>query len=233
MRALTGNRPKALVPVLGRPFADWQLSLLAQQGIERVTYCIGFGGEALRRHVGDGRRFGLDVTWVSEGDELRGTAGALRLALDQSALEEAFFVLYGDSYLLIEMKAVAEHWAEQGMPAQMTVLRNEGRWDRSNAVYARGRVLLFDKNRLGPPPTGMDWIDYGLSIMSRDLIRDRVPRGSVADLADLMKVLSVEGILGAYEVNQRFYEVGSPQGLADLEAYLAGTGGDQSTPRNH
>jgi NDP-sugar pyrophosphorylase family protein len=212
MRPFTETRPKALIPVLGRPFADWQLRHLAAQGIERVLYCIGHGGEMLSEYVGTGNRFGLSVRWVSEGDDLRRTAGALRLALDRHELDEVFFVLYGDSYLLADMSQVATAWEASGLPALMTVLRNEGQWDRSNVIYA--------DDKAGPPQSAMHWIDYGLSVITRTLIRDRVPPDTVADLADLFNTLSLDGELAGFEVGDRFYEAGSPQGVRDLEGYL-------------
>jgi NDP-sugar pyrophosphorylase family protein len=218
MRPFTQTRPKALIPVLGRPFAEWQLRQLAAQGIERVLYSIGHGGEMLSEYVGDGSRFGLTVRWISEGNALRGTAGALRLALERDALDEVFFVLYGDSYLPVEMSRVAAAWETSGLPALMTVLRNEGRWDRSNAIYADKRVVLYDK--AGPPQSEMQWIDYGLSVITRTVIRERVPPDAVADLADLFNALSLAGQLAGYEAEERFYEAGSPQGLRDLETYL-------------
>jgi MurNAc alpha-1-phosphate uridylyltransferase len=220
MRPFTDTRPKALLPVLGRPFADWQLQHLAEQGVERIVYCIGHRGQLLREHIGDGRHFGLVVTWVSEGNELRGTAGALRLALDQSALDDVFFVLYGDSYLPAPMGEAAGAWRNSGMPALTTVFRNDGQWDRSNVIYAGGRITLYDKSRPPAQRAAMHWIDYGLSVLTRGVIADRVPPDTVADLGDVLRDLSLEGQLAGYEVRERFYEVGSEQGLRDLEEYL-------------
>src|SRR5207247_1603772 len=153
--------PKDLLPILGRPFVDWQLGLLAGRGVRRATFCVGYRGEMLREHVGDGARFGLSVDWVDEGADLRGTAGALRLALDRGALAPAFFVLYGDSYLPVDMAAVERSWRAAPAPALMTVMRNEDRWDASNAIYRSGRVELYDKARPAERRAEMRWIDYG------------------------------------------------------------------------
>src|SRR5512133_925806 len=221
MRPETERIPKALLPVLGRPFADWQLKLLGARGIERVLYSVGYRGEMIRDHIGDGDRFGLDVKYVDEGEHLRGTGGALRLAYDLGELEEAFFVLYGDSYLPIDYAAVERAWEETPLSALMTVLRNEGRWDASNAIYADGRVVLYDKSRPADRVEEMRWIDYGLSVLSRDPIGDRCVPGAVSDLAELMRDLSRDGQLAGFEVSERFYEAGSPEGLADLERYLS------------
>jgi NDP-sugar pyrophosphorylase family protein len=221
MRPMTEAMPKALIPVLGKPFADWQLGHLAAQGVERVTYSIGYRGEMLRAHVGDGGRFGLKVSWVDDGARPLGTGGALRRALDEGALDEVFFVLNGDSYLPSSMAEVEKAWRASAHPALMTVLRNEGRWDSSNAIYSDSRVVLYDKSRPADRQAKMHWIDYGLSVMTREVIASRIKSGSFADLADLMRDLSHEGRLAGLEVHQRFYEAGSPEGLRDLEDHLS------------
>jgi NDP-sugar pyrophosphorylase family protein len=231
MRPATEAVPKALVRVLGKPFADWQLEHLAAQGVERLIYSVGYRGDMLRAHVGDGSGFGLKVTWVDEGERLRGTGGAIRLALDEGALEDAFFVLYGDSYLTVVMSEVEVAWRDSKQPALMTVMRNEGRWDSSNAIYKDGRVVLYDKSRPKERQSEMHWIDYGLSVLAREVITTRIERDTVADLADLMKDLSTEGVLAGLEVNQRFYEAGSPSGLQDLEKYLKNVPGSGAEAR--
>lgn len=220
MRPLTETMPKALVPVLGVPFVDWQLRLLAARGVERVTFCIGHLGEMLRDHVGDGSRFGLSAAWVDEGSRLLGTAGALRQALDRDALDPAFFVLYGDSYLPVDMVAVESAWERSRAPALMTVMRNEDRWDASNAIYAGGRVVLYDKSRPPARRSQMLWIDFGLSVLTGEVVADRVPSDEPADLADLLRDLAQGGNLAGFEVSGRFFEAGSPGGLRDLERHL-------------
>ncbi len=193
MRPATDAIPKALLPVNGVPFVDHQLRWLSAHGVDEAVLSIGHLGWMLRDHVGDGARFGLRARWVDEGTDLRGTAGALRLTLDEGVLAERFLVTYGDSYLPIDFAAVADAFARSGAPALMTVFRNEGRWDGSNCVLEGGNV--------------------------------QVPSGTRADLADLFHALSVEMRLAAFEVFTRFYEIGSPQGLADLEDYLSQTCG--------
>jgi N-acetyl-alpha-D-muramate 1-phosphate uridylyltransferase len=216
------DHPKALLPVHGRPFVDHQLELLAARGIADVVFCIGHGGTALQGHVGNGAGYGLAIRYVDEGDDLRGTAGALRLALDEGVLDEAFAVLYGDSYLPIDLEPVWRAFGDGGLPALMTVFRNENRWEPSNAVLDEGRVVLYDKRREHPRSGECRWIDYGLSVLRAELIEQRVPASKVTDLADLFHELSLEGKLAGFEVEERFYEVGSPHGLAELERYIAG-----------
>jgi NDP-sugar pyrophosphorylase family protein len=220
MRSLTGDRPKALVEVAGRPFVDHQLAWLAQEGVREVVLCVGYRGDLLREFVDDGGRWGLEVAYVDEGSDLRGTGGALRLAHEAGALAASFAVLYGDSYLPIALPPVWAAFRASGLPALMTVFRNRDRWDASNARYADGRVTLYSKR--GDPATGLEWIDYGLSVLSASVVAERISPGGSTDLADVFHDLSRAGHLAGYEVAERFYEVGSPEGLRELEAYLAG-----------
>jgi MurNAc alpha-1-phosphate uridylyltransferase len=220
MHPHTSVLPKCLLPVAGRPFADWQLEWLASEGVTRVVYCIGHLGDYVRAHVGDGSAWALHVTYVDEGPSLLGTAGALRLALDSDVLDEEFFVIYGDSYLSVSLSAVATAFRSSGCPALMTVFRNEGNWEESNVVFDRDRVLRYQKHP-GEPPLGMDYVDYGLSVLRADLVADTVVTGTPVDLAGVFERLSLEGRLAGYEVKERFYEIGSPDGLRALETHLA------------
>lgn len=222
LRPLTETMPKSLVPVAGRPFADHQLAWLADGGVTDVVFCIGHLGDRIREHVGDGSAHGLRVAYVDEGRDLRGTAGALRLALDAGVLQPSFAVLYGDSYLSLDVGAVFAEFERVRSDVLMTVFRNEGAFDRSNARLTGGSVV-YDKTVLDPAAAGMHFIDYGLSIIDRDAVISTVPQGVVLDLADLYRDLSVQGRVRGLEVFDRFYEVGSPAGLAELEAHLTGS----------
>jgi NDP-sugar pyrophosphorylase family protein len=219
MRPLTDVLPKTLLPVAGRPFAWHQMQWLAAQGIEDIVYCIAHRGEQIRQYWATEPVPVRSLRYVDEGSELRGTGGALRLALDQRVLDESFFVLYGDSFLPVEFAPVWSAFESAGSPALMTVLKNEGRWDRSNVIYAEGRVSLYAKNAGPPEQARMQYIDYGLSVLRRKVIAG-IAQTSF-DLPVVFHRLSLEGQLAGYEVMQRFYEIGSPEGLRDLEKYLA------------
>ncbi len=212
--------PKALLPVGGRPFATWQLSWLSRSGIDSVVYCVGYLGEQIREHVGDGSCWGLAVRYVDEGDQLRGTAGALRLACDEGELAEDFLVLYGDSWLQIDPVRVLRAARQRREPALMTVFRNEGQWEGSNVVLEGARVARYAKGLAAPPPE-MHWVDYGLLAFRREVISERVPPDGPYDLAQLCTALADEGLLVGLEADRRFYEIGSVAGRDELEAMLA------------
>jgi MurNAc alpha-1-phosphate uridylyltransferase len=213
MRPMTDACPKTLLPVCGRPFAYHQLRWLAAQGVDDVIYSIGHQGQKIRRFWESATQPVRSIRYVNEGEKLRGTGGALRLAAEQGVLDESFLVIYGDSFLPVEFAPIWQAFQSSGMPALMTVLRNEGRWDRSNVIYENGRLVLYDKQA----DPRMQYIDYGLSGFRRELF-DHTPK--VFDLAMLFHDLSLQGELAGFEVEQRFYEIGSPEGLYDLEQYL-------------
>lgn len=220
MRPWTEKTPKTLLPVGNTPFAHYQLSWLARHGVTRVVYCIAVLGEQVRAFAGDGRRWGIDVAYVEDGDRLAGTGGALRRALDAGALEDWFLVHYGDSFLPIDCRRVARAFLEQDRPALMTVYRNQGKYDTGNVRYDAGVVRLYHKAGKGEPALdGLEFIDYGLSVLRRDLVAQRLAPGQPADLADLYRDLSREGKLAGLEAQQRFYEIGSPAGMRDFEAW--------------
>jgi len=209
---LTEHIPKALVEINGEPFLAHQLRLLRAAGIARAVICIGRHGERIREFAGDGARFGIQIEYSADGPVLLGTAGAVRNAVPK--LGDAFFVLYGDSYLPCSYREAEQAFHAAGQPALMTVYRNEGRWDASNVEFSEGRILAYDKkNRTAR----MQHIDYGLGIFSRTAF-DGVLH---ADLAEIYGDLLRRGQLAACEVRERFYEIGSPQGIRELSDYLA------------
>jgi MurNAc alpha-1-phosphate uridylyltransferase len=217
LRPASDTVPKSLVPVAGEPFVAHQLRLLRREGIEQAVLCIGHLGEMIRAFVGDGADFGLKVAYSEDGAQPLGTGGALRHALP--LLGEAFFVLYGDSYLDISFAPVLAAFQRSGAPALMTVFRNDGRWDTSNIVFDGSRILRHDKRATTPD---MHHIDYGLGIFAREALANLSPTWPL-DLADVYAALAADGGLVGYEVTQRFYEIGTPDGLAATDAYLTQT----------
>lgn len=216
LRPVTEQIPKALIDVNGRPFIAWQLEGLRDQGVSRVVVCAGYLGEQIQEAVGDGSRFGLHVDWAFDGPTLLGTAGALKRALP--LLAGPFFVLYGDSYLPIAWRPVQESFFASGEPALMTVFHNNRQFDRSNVEFEDGRIRAYNKQH---PTPQMRYIDYGLGVFHPSAFAD-LPDAEPADLAGLYQSLAERGRLAAHEVHQRFFEIGSFEGLQATREYLAG-----------
>ena len=214
LRPVTETVPKALIEVAGEPFLAHQLRLLRRHGFERVVLLVGYLGEKIEAFAGDGRAFGLRVEYAFDGPQLLGTGGALRRALP--LLGDAFAVIYGDSYLPCDYRAALGAFTDSGKLGLMTVHRNEGQWDTSNVEFTGGRILAYDKAKRTP---AMRHIDYGLGAFQRAAF-DEVPAGQPYDLAAVYQGLLRRGQLAAWESPDRFYEIGSVQGIDDLGEFL-------------
>lgn len=213
MRPLTETIPKAMLDVAGEPFIAHQLRLLKAQNIARVVICAGYLAEQIEAFVGDGAAFGLQVTVQRDGDKLLGTGGALRRALP--LLGDMFFVTYGDAYLMADYSAVYDAFRKSGQPALMAVFHNQNSWDKSNARFDGQRVTY---NKL-KPDAGMHYIDWGLSLFKAGPLM-AYPPDTKFDLSEVFEALSRSHQLAGLEVTQRFYEIGSPEGLAALDQFL-------------
>jgi NDP-sugar pyrophosphorylase family protein len=213
LRPITEKIPKSLVPIAGRPFLSHQLEMLQARGICHVVLCIGYLGEMIQRDFGD-EAFGIKLEYSFDGEKLLGTGGAIKRALPK--LGKEFFILYGDSYLPLQYAPVAEFFQRSGKLGLMTVYRNEGKFDTSNVVFADGEIKIYDKKNQLPE---MRHIDYGLSLFKASVF-DAYAADQVFDLAEVMGKLVREKQLAGYEVPERFYEMGSPAGLAELEILL-------------
>ena len=218
LRPVTETLPKALIEVAGEPFLAHQLRLLRRHGFERVVLLVGYLGEKIQAFAGDGRAFGLHVEYAFDGPQLLGTAGALRRVLHDAPpmLGDAFAVIYGDSYLPCDYRAALEVFHDSGTLGLMSVYRNEGLWDPSNVEFAGGRILAYDKANRTP---AMHHIDYGLGAFQRAAF-DHVPEGRTSDLAAVYQDLLRRGQLAAWESPERFYEIGSIEGIGDLGEFL-------------
>jgi NDP-sugar pyrophosphorylase family protein len=215
LRPITEKIPKVLVPIAGKPFLTHQLELLRTQGITRAVLCLGYLGEMVEQEFGDGSTYGVQLDYSFDGPVLLGTGGALKRALPK--LGEKFFVLYGDSYLPTSFAPIAEAFECSGKLGLMTVYRNEGKYDTSNVVFGDSEIKVYDKKLRLPE---MQHIDYGLSLF-RAKAFDRYPADKAFDLADVMRDLVAEKQLAGYEVPERFYEIGSHEGLNELNALLS------------
>lgn len=214
LRPITEKIPKSLVPVAGKPFLAHQLELLRSRGIHRVVLCVGYRGEMIEHEFQHGSAFGVRLDYSFDGPKLLGTGGAIRRALP--LLGDEFFVLYGDSYLPVDYHPIADFFHRSKKNGCMTVYRNEGRYDTSNVVFRNEEIAVYDKKSRLPE---MQHIDYGLSLFKSSVFQGYAA-GLPFDLAEVMGKLVREKQLAGYEVHERFYEMGSPAGLAELERLL-------------
>jgi NDP-sugar pyrophosphorylase family protein len=217
MRPRTLTVPKSMLEVAGRPFVDWQLERMAACGVTDVVMCVAHLAEQIEVHVGDGARHGVRVRWAHEGPTLLGTAGAIRAALE--LLEPTFLVTYGDSYLPFDyaepLRVLEAHADCDGV---MAIYKNDSRWDASNVVAdaAREWVVRYQKGQTDP---AFDHIDYGATALRRELIA-ALPAGEPRGLDAIQRELARQKRLRACVARERFFEIGSPEGLSELDRHL-------------
>jgi len=211
---ITKAIPKSMLQVSGKPFIIHQFDLLKKNGITKVVICSGYLSKQIEDFIRDGKEFGLSVKFSFDGEKPLGTGGAVKKAL--SLLGDNFFVMYGDSYLNIDFRSVSDVFLSQNKKGLMTTLRNKDKWGKSNIVFKNGRIINYDKKE---KTKDMEYIDYGLSILRKSVF-DEIGNEEVFDLAEIYKSLIKKKQMIGYEVKNRFYEIGSAQGLADTEEYL-------------
>jgi N-acetyl-alpha-D-muramate 1-phosphate uridylyltransferase len=214
LKPITEKVPKLLVDVAGEPFFSHQIRLLKKAGLTKLVACVGYLGERVVEIYGDGSKWGVEIEYSFDGPRLLGTGGALIRALPR--LGEAFYVLYGDSYLPIDYQAVGSAFLASGKQGLMTVFENKGRFDSSNVWFEDGAIRAYDKKDKLP---AMHHIDYGLGAFQASAFRG-FPRDEPVDLAEVQKALLSHRELAGFEIAERFYEVGSHAGLQELDRLL-------------
>jgi len=206
--------PKSLINICGKPFIDWQLKLLSRSGVEKVVLCTSYKSEMIEDYVGDGSKYGIEVNYSKDGPIQLGTGGAIKKATQ--TLEEKFMVLYGDSYLPIDYKAVQSAFENVDEVALMSIYKNNNEFDRSNVHFAFGKVKNYSKTSNS---SHFNYIDFGLSFFNKNVF-DRYSFDENFDLSDVFSALCKANQLAAYEVQQRFYEVGSISGISGFTDYI-------------
>ncbi|MBS1552414.1 MAG: NTP transferase domain-containing protein [Bacteroidetes bacterium] len=214
LKPVSETVPKSLIEVAGKPFIYHQLKLLQSKGIRKAVICAGYLGEQIQNYVGDGKEFGIQAEYSFDGDKLLGTGGALRKSL--KFFRNDFFILYGDSYLDAEFEDINEYFLKSNKCGLMTVLKNDGKWDKSNIEFENGEILVYDKKVTSGE---MRYIDYGLGILNKKAFEDFENR-EVFDLEEVYRDLLKKKQLAGFEVHKRFYEIGSFTGLEETEKYL-------------
>ena len=214
LRPITETIPKSMIEICGTPFAHWQMKQLAKAGVTEIVYCVAYKSEMIKKYLGDGSKYGVKVGYSHDGPNQLGTGGAIIKALPY--LGDKFMVLYGDSYLPIDFTKVEKEYYQCGKPALMTVYANSGRFDESNADFTGGILNRYQK---GVSSKEMTHIDYGLSCFDK-LAFSSYSRESPMDLAQICTELVCSNQMVGYEVFERFYEIGSHQGILDFTSYV-------------
>jgi MurNAc alpha-1-phosphate uridylyltransferase len=213
LQPVTRKIPKSLVEVAGYPFIHHQLNYLKKQGINEVLICLGHMGEMVQEFVLK-QSYGMSISFSFDGPLQLGTGGALKNALN--FLRNKFFILYGDSFLPIDYLKILKESIHNDNFAIMTIMKNNNKFDRSNVRFISKNYIIYNKKS---PEADMNYIDYGLSVISKKMIEE-FQANNKFDLSDLLHEISKEKKLIGYEIFERFYEIGSHGGLADTRLYF-------------
>lgn len=203
-----------MLEINGRPFVDWQLDLLVRNGYSDFVFCVSYKSDIVQEYVGDGSSRGISIQYSLDGDTQLGTGGAIQKALP--ILGEAFGVLYGDSYLPTNYLAAEQSFLNSKSQAMMTVYENQNQFDESNVEFLDGKILEYEKVSKNK---NMHHIDYGITFFRESVFRPWVDRSSF-ELSKVCHELVKEGQLDGFEVFERFYEIGSIQGIEEFSEYL-------------
>ena len=214
LRPLTEKVPKAMIPVNGRPFLEYEVDLLRKNKVDDLVLCLGYLGEQVEAHFGDGKRFGVRIGYSHDGKELLGPIGGLKTA--EPLLQDEFFVTYGDAYLRMDYAGLMAALRRSRKLAAMAVYRNEGRFGKSDVIARGGLVAAYDKKRTLP---GMSWVNFGVSAMKKEALAG-VEAGKPCDEEAFYGRLVKRRQLAAYETYERFYEIGSERSLAEFREFI-------------
>jgi D-glycero-D-manno-heptose 1,7-bisphosphate phosphatase len=203
-----------MVSFHGRPFLDYLLELLREQGFERVLLLLGYRAEAVVDHFGDGRDFGLEISYdVTDPDDL--TSKRVRSAA--ALLDETFLLLYCDNYWPLPFHDIWRSYLEGGAPVQVTVYANDDGYTRDNVqVDDDGSVVTFDPTRATP---GLAGVEIGFALIARDHVLPLL-RDDLSFEGAVYRALAERRALRAYRTSHRYYSVGDHRRLEATRIFL-------------
>ncbi|MGH7541074.1 MAG: HAD-IIIA family hydrolase, partial [Gemmatimonadota bacterium] len=213
--ALSATRPKPMIEFHGKPFLEYVIEMLRDQGIERVLLLLGYLPDVIQDHFGDGRRFGIEIEYsVTRPDDLTGH----RLKVARLLLDPYFLLMYCDNYWPLQLDRQWRRFREADLDALVTVYSNADGYSKDNvSVGEDGLIRVFDRTRSAP---GLRGVEIGYAVLAEPAL-DLLPEKDVLFEAAVYPALAERGRLGAFVTEHRYYSVGSPERLPLTEAFLA------------
>jgi len=215
MRPLTDTRPKPMIAFHGKPFLEYLIDLLREQGIKRILLLLGYLPEVIQEYFGDGRRWGVDIEYsVSPADDLT----VRRVQLARAQIEPRFLLMYCDNYWPMRMDLMWSRFMRMDVPAMVTVYTNRDRYSRDSVrVDDQGYVAVYDRSRTSP---GLQGIEIGFAILTQSVL-DLLPAEDALFEEAVYPALTARHQLAAYLTDHRYYGVGSLERLPLTEQFLA------------
>ncbi|MEM3684042.1 MAG: sugar phosphate nucleotidyltransferase [Conexivisphaerales archaeon] len=213
---LTKNLPKPMIPINGKPFLEYKIQELKEGGVDEIVLCVGYLADKIVNHFGDGARYGVKISYSYDGERLKGVIGALRNA--SKLLKDEFIITYADNYLRLNYADLMRSLLESGRLAVMAVYHNYNRYGKSDVKVKDNQVVYYSKH--ASEKEGLEWINYGAIALRKKALKfatDDSEEGFFAELIARKEIL-------AYEVKERFYEIGTHEGLKEFQEMILAHG---------
>jgi D-glycero-alpha-D-manno-heptose 1-phosphate guanylyltransferase len=203
LKSVTGDTPKVMSLVGGRPFMEYILDYLSANGISRVIIAAGYGSDILRNHFGNSYR-NIEIIWSQEMEPL-GTGGAILQATGY-ALSDTMFVINGDTIFDVPLQAMAVT-AGSDFKSLCIALKPMNDFERYGAVeISNGIVHKFvEKSRVG---NGL--INGGVYLMSKEWLLSRSRGSRFSFENEILERYVNEGEISAYICDKYFIDIGIP-----------------------
>lgn len=202
---LTKKVPKSLLPIGDKVFLDLQINYFLKNGIKEIIFCVGHFGDQIQSYVETNYK-SLNARFSFDDSNFSGTGGALKKASNK--IEKPFFVTYGDSLLSVDLKLLSKKFDPNKGPL-MCIYKNDNKFDKSNCKISSGN-LIYKKNNAD---NSFNFIDYGIGVYKNEHFKGF--RNSF-DLSETQEYFSKEKLLQFYIASERFYEIGSIEGLNEF-----------------
>ena len=211
LRPITEKIPKPLVSVAGQPFLTWQLKECLRQNYKNILLLVSYLGEQIQSQYGNGSSLGLSISYSFEGRPL-GTGGALKNALLE--LDDSFFILNGDSFLRAPMAEIEKVFDESKADALISTYDNSKPTPVKENIVARdGWITRYHK--AGGRENGLELVDSGIYLMKKSVI-SKIAQEKF-QIEELWPDLIKRKKLFSYAVDERFYDIGTPERLIEFE----------------
>ncbi len=219
LRSVVDDRPKPMAQVAGRPFVEWLLAMLYDQGTRRVVLCTGHLADHVEAYFGDGCRWNMELCYSRDPFPL-GTGGAVRRGLDH-VRGDRFLVLNGDSYCRFDRGALLRTHMRTGAAATLWLVgADDCRRYGSVRIGPEGAVESFAEKSLD---FGTGLVNAGVYLIERRAA-ETIPTGRAVSLEnDVFPALIGRGLF-AVVGESPFTDIGTPESYADAEEFITAEG---------